>query len=148
MRDLKTSLHLTVHGSKKSVEHLADVMGISASSLYRACLDGESGCRFPLDLLIPLMQATGNYSVLDHINARCERITVSLPRVRGLKRKDADAVNKIQANFNAAFGEFLKFWIEPGQVEKAELLKALHAHQCDVEAMKRSVRDFDQGDLF
>lgn len=149
MRDLKTSLHLTVHGSKKSVEELADKMGISASYLYRACLDGESGCRFPLDLLIPLMQATGDYSVLDHLNARSERITVSLPRVRKMKRKDPEVVNTIQANFNDAFALFYKFWSDPSrQVDRDALLQALHKHQCDVEAMKRSVRDFDQGDLF
>lgn len=79
MRDLKTSLYLTVHGGKKSVEQIADECGITANYLYRACLEGESGCRFPLDLLLPLMQATGDYRVLDQRlrqrrerNSRCD----------------------------------------------------------------------------
>ncbi len=148
MRDLKTSLYLTIHGSKKSVEQIADECGITANYLYRSCLEGESGCRFPLDLLLPLMQATGDYQVLDHINRRTGRVTASAPRVRALKKKDANTVNEIQRNFNEAFSQFLKFWSTGDISMKRELVNTLHKHQCDVEAMKRAVADFEQGDLF
>lgn len=147
MRDLKTALHFTIHGSRKSVPEIADACGISASYLYRACLDGDSGCRFPLDLLLPLMQATGDYSVLDHINARVGRITISMPRVGKLKRKDPQVVNEIHGRFNAAMADLLRFFQDPDPAAVPTLEAALHAHLCEVVAIKRAVKDFQQGDL-
>jgi len=148
MRDLKSTLYLTVHGAEKSVEQLADEMGISASYLYRACLEGESGCRFPLDLIIPLMQATGDYRVLDHLNARCGRVTTSLGRVGKLKRKDPQVVNEIQKNFNAVMAMVLEFFEQPDRAKVPEITHSLQKHLCEVAALKRTVGEFHQGDLF
>jgi hypothetical protein len=148
MKDLKTHLYLTVHGSKKSVEQLADECGISASYLYRACLDGESGCRFPLDLAIPLMQASGDFQVLDHLNMRCGRITVNLARVARLKRKDPAAMNEIQRSFNAVMAQVLEFFETPDPTRIPEIEDALHKHLCEVAALKRTVADFHQQEMF
>ena len=148
MRDLKTVLYMTVHGSSKSVEEIADALGVSASYIYRSCLEGDSGCRFPVEMLIPLMEATGNYAALDHINARCGRITTSLPRVAKLKLRDPQVVNQIQAHFNAAMGDVLKFLICPRPKSIAPVVKALHAHMCEVAALMRAVKDYQQGEMF
>jgi hypothetical protein len=148
MRDLKTQLSLTIHGSKKSVEQIADECGRSASYIYRVCLEGESGLKFPLELLVPLMHATGDYRILDRLNCLCDRVTVSRPRVGKLKRKEQSTADEIQANFHAAFNLFFRFWQDPDPAKRAELIQSLHRHECDIEAMKRSVKDFDQGDLF
>jgi AraC-like DNA-binding protein len=150
MRDVKTQLYLTVHGSKKSVEQIADECGISASYLYRAVSETENGCRFPLDMLIPLMRSTNDYRVLDRLNAICDRTTLSHPRVRALKRKKAqtEVLHEIEANFHEAMKLFYGFWIQPDSARRAELLDALHRHECDVRAMQAAVRTSDQGDLF
>ncbi|MCL4797668.1 MAG: hypothetical protein KJZ84_24100 [Bryobacteraceae bacterium] len=148
MRDLKTVLYLTVHGSEKTVEQLADSMGISASYLYRACLEGESGCRFPLDLLLPLIQATGDHRILDHLNARCGRVTTSLPRVGRLKKKDPQVVNEIQKNFNAVMAKVLEFFSDPDRAKIPEIERDLHRHLCEVASLRRTVKDFHQSDLF
>jgi len=148
MRDLKSTLYTTVHGSKKSVEQLADEIGVSPSYLYRACLDGESGCRFPLDLLIPLMNAAGDYSVLEHLNSRCDRLTASMPRVARLKRKDAEAVNEISGNFNAVMAQVLKFFAKPDQSHADAIGQALHRHLCEVAALGRAVKTFTQKEMF
>ncbi len=148
MRDLKSQLYLTVHGAKKSVQQLADEMGISASYLYRACLDNEeSGCRFPLDLLLALMNASGDYRILDHLNARCNRVTVSLPRVGRLKKKDPQVINEINRNFHDVMAKVLEFYSNPDRGKIPEIERALHEHLCEVTALKRSVADFHQGEL-
>lgn len=147
MRDLKTALYFSVHGAKKSVAQIADDCGISASYLYRACLEGDAGCRFPLDLLLPLMQSTGDYTLLDHINARAERITVSLPRVAKLKKKDPQAINEISGHFNAVMARLLEFYASPTAELQTQIEADLQRHLCEVAAMKRSVKDFKQGDL-
>jgi hypothetical protein len=148
MRDLKTKLHLTVHSSSKSVEEIADDCGISSSYLYRACLDGESGCRFPLELLIPLMLSTGDYRILDHLNARCNRVTTNLPRVAKLKKKDPTVVNEIGRNFNAVMALVLEFYETPDREKVPALELKLHQHLCEVAALKRSVKDFHQQEMF
>lgn len=84
MIDLKTHLHGTIHRHQvKTVPQIADDLGISSSYLYRAALpcDGETatGCRFPLDLLIPLVRSTGDYQVLDYLEAAVGRVAIALP---------------------------------------------------------------------
>ncbi len=148
MRDLKTDLYLTVHQSSKSVEQIADAIGVSASYLYRACLEGESGCRFPLELLLPLMQATGDYRLLDHLNARSERITVKIPRVSRLKKKDPRVVNEISQHFNDAMADVLKFFEKPDRAAVPEIADKLHRHLCEVASLSRTVKNFHQKELF
>ena len=147
MRDLKTALYFTVHGSAKSVAQIADDCGISTSYLYRACLEGESGCKFPLELLLPLMQSTGDYSVLDHLNARTARITASLPRVAKLKKKDPQTINEISGHFNGVMAKLLQFYDSPTPDLQVSIEADLHRHLCEIAAMKRSIRDFRQGEL-
>jgi len=148
MRDLKTDLYLTVHSASKSVEQIADEIGISASYLYRACLEGESGCRFPLDLLLPLMHSTGDYRLLDDLNARANRITVALPRVARLKLKDAEVVNEITGNFQQAMSAVLKFFRKPDRAAIPALAEQLHTHLCEVASLNRAVKNFHQKELF
>ncbi|HVW09171.1 MAG TPA: helix-turn-helix transcriptional regulator [Bryobacteraceae bacterium] len=148
MRDLKTDLYLTVHSSKKTVEQIADEIGVSASYLYRACLEGESGCRFPLDLLLPLMQATGDYRLLDHLNARAERITVKLPRVSKLKKQDPKVVNEITQHFHEAMADVLRFFENPDRDAVASLKEKLHRHLCEVASLGHTVNNFHQKELF
>lgn len=148
MRDLKTELHLTVHGSSKSVETIADECGISASYLYRACLDGESGCRFPLDLLLPLMLATTDQRILQHLNARCGRVTASIPRVAKLKKKDPQVINEITRNFNAVMASVLAFYEDPKTSQIPRIEAQLHEHLCEIATLRRSVKDFHQGEIF
>ena len=148
MKDLKIQLHLTVHSSKKSVEEIADECGISTSYLYRSCLEGDSGCKFPLELLIPLMRSTGDYRVLDRLCRISESYRVPMPRVRKLKKKDAAVMQEIQANFHAAMKLLYEFWSTGSKSIKADLLETIHKHGADVVAIERSVKDFDQGDLF
>lgn len=145
---LKAALHRTIHEADKSVEQLAFECRVSPSYLYRACLEGESGCRFPLDLALPLMRATGDYRLLDYLVSECDRATVKLPRVRRLKRKDPQVINEIAGNFNGAMSGVLEFFARPDRQKRTAIQQALHGHLCEVISLMKAVADFHQGELF
>lgn len=148
MRDLKAQLYFTVHSAPQSAAQLADRVGVSVSYLYRSVLEGDSSCRFPLDLLIPLMEATGDYRVLDHLNARCGRVTTKLPRVGRLKKKDPRTINEISRHFNEVMGAVLEFFENPDPTHVPQIEANLHKHLCEVAALKRTVKEFQQKELF
>lgn len=82
---LRENLYNTIHLNKKPLKVIAEEIGISENYLTRAALpdaedsDTGTGCRFPLKKLIPLIRATNNYSVLDHIEHSLGRFGVLLP---------------------------------------------------------------------
>ena len=94
------------------------------------------------------MQSTGDYRLLDHLNARTGRITASVPRVARLKKKDPKVVNEISGNFNAAMGELLKFFENPDRAAIPGIVEKLHKHMCEVAAVSQAVRNFHQKELF
>ncbi len=146
-KDLKTNLYFTVHGAQISVEEIADHLGISASYLYRSCTEGDSGCRFPLDLLLPLMEATHDFSLLEHLNARCGKITVNLAQVSRLKVHDPKAMNQIQNNFSKVLAKVISFLETPDAKKVDEITKELQLHLCNVASLKRTVSEYLQEEL-
>lgn len=91
---LRESLYNTIHRSKKPLKVIAEEIGISENYLTRAALpdqedsDTGTGCRFPLKKLIPLIRATNDYSVLDHIEHSLGRFGVLLPPQSGTLTAD------------------------------------------------------------
>lgn len=148
MKDLKTILYLTIHGAKKSVAEIADDIGRSASVLYRYALDGESGAPMPAELLIPLMKATADYRILQHMAASCDFALVRLKRASVLKTKDPAVVNEIQARFSRIIADFCSFSAQATDAETLEMLDQIDTHLSDMVSMRRAVKGFKQGDLF
>lgn len=67
----KTFLYEITH-RKKTIIELAEGTGISSSYLYRAALPtDESGVKFPIEYLIPLMKSAKDFRILKHIAAQC-----------------------------------------------------------------------------
>lgn len=85
MKTVKECLYDTIHRNKKPLKLIAEEIGLSESYLTRSALpdleesDTGTGCRFPLKKLVPLIRATGDYSVLDHIEHTLGRFGVALP---------------------------------------------------------------------
>lgn len=85
MKTVKESLYDTIHRNKKPLKLIAEEIGVSENYLTRSALpdleDSETGtgCRFPLKKLVPLIRATGDYSVLDAIEGSLGRFGVALP---------------------------------------------------------------------
>ena len=86
MTTLKDCLYETIHKNRKPLKLIAEEIGMSENYLTRAALPDQeesetgSGCRFPLKKLIPLIRATGDFSLLDHIESSLGRVAVRMPK--------------------------------------------------------------------
>jgi len=85
MKTIKECLYDTIHRNKKPLKLIAEEIGMSENYLTRSALPDQeesetgTGCRFPLKKLIPLIRATGDFSVLDNIEHNLGRFGVALP---------------------------------------------------------------------
>jgi len=85
--DVKEVLYCTIHENKKGVKQIADEIGISSNYLYRSALpDDESGAKFPIQYLVPLMKSTDDYSLIRHLAKLCGFILVKMPLLRDNKK--------------------------------------------------------------
>lgn len=111
---LKSELYKTVHRNKKSIQQIADETGISANYLYRAGLPLEnSGVKFPIEYLIPLMKSTGDYSILNHLSKVCGFLLVKMPRYKNTKVDDIEIVDQYQNATVSALKKLKDFLNEP-----------------------------------
>lgn len=143
MHSLKKVLYETVHRrTGKTVEALADELGISPNYLYRSCLPADengSGCRFPLELLIPLMNATADHSVLRHLAHRTGHVVYRIPRRH---RRTSTELNEHQKTLAEYFGSLLKFF--DGELGMDECLEHVHRVLEEVAGFKKSVKEVRQ----
>lgn len=94
MTTLREVLYETIHRDPvKPMKVIAEELGMAESYLTRAALpdpeeaENGCGCRFPLKKLIPLIQITGNFAVLDHIEHSLGRVAIKLPQgEQGMKQ--------------------------------------------------------------
>jgi len=146
MPPLKKVLYETVHRrTGKTVDALADELGISPNYLYRACLpidETGSGCRFPLELLIPLMNATGDYSMLRHLAHRTGHVVSRVPRSR---RRTAAELNEHQKTLADYFRALLAFFNDEMEIE--ECLEHIHRVLEEVAGHKKTVEQGRQEGL-
>jgi len=85
MSTLKERLYHTIHLNPKPLKAIAEEIGVSGNYLSRSALpdqeesDTGSGCRFPLNKLIPLIRATNDFSILDYIEESLGRVAIQAP---------------------------------------------------------------------
>lgn len=77
---LRDALHETVHNGGVPMKRLADQLGISYSYLANAANPNLDDFNFQLRHLMPLINATGSYAVLDHLENACGRVAFCLPQ--------------------------------------------------------------------
>jgi len=125
-KSIKTILYETIHRNKKSVEQIADEIGISSNYLYRAGLPlDESGVKFPLDYLIPLMKTTGNYAILEQIAWICGFLLVREPRVKNPKIEGTELIADYQDVTTLAIRMLKKFLDKPTEEHYNDIIEAL-----------------------
>ncbi len=78
---LRDALHETVHNGGVPIKQLHERLGISYSYLANAANPNLEEFNFQLRHLMPLINATGNYAVLDYLENACGRVAFSLPEV-------------------------------------------------------------------
>jgi len=125
---LKDSIYRTIHKNEKPLKAIAEEIGMSENYLTRAALpDSEesesgTGCRFPLNKLIPLIKATADFSILDWIEKSLGRVAILIPPKRPRPVSD---VCRATVKATAAFGEFV------GEIEAAINDGELTAAECE-----------------
>lgn len=125
---IKNILYETIHRNKKSVPQIADEMGISANYLYRAGLPlDESGVKFPVEYLIPLMKTTKNYSILKHLARLCGFILVKEPRFKGHRGDEIDLVDAYQELTTKAVRHLKEFLSKPTFENYHQTIESLNA---------------------
>lgn len=77
--NLRDALHESVHNGGVPMKRLSDQLGISYSYLANAANPNLEDFNFQLRHLMPLINATGSYAVLDHIENACGRVAFCLP---------------------------------------------------------------------
>lgn len=86
MGTLKDCLYRTIHRNEKPLKLIAELLDVSESYLARAALPDQeesetgTGCRFPLKKLIPLIEVTGDFQVLDFIERSLGRVAINAPK--------------------------------------------------------------------
>ena len=124
---IKSCLYETIHRNKKTVAQLADETGISSNYLYRSALPTEeSGVRFPLDYLIPLMKSTNNYSILKRIASLCDFVLVKLPLLKKNKKEKNELIAEYQDATVTATKCLINFFNDPAADKYEEASNALN----------------------
>ena len=77
---LRDALHETVHNGGVPMKRLADQLGISYSYLANAANPNLDDFNFQLRHLMPLINATGSFAILDHLENACGRVAFCLPQ--------------------------------------------------------------------
>jgi hypothetical protein len=125
---LKDNLYKTIHKNDKPLKAIAEEIGVSENYLTRAALpdadesDTGSGCRFPLNKIIALIKATGDYAVLDYIERSLGRVAIAIPPKR---QKPVSDICRSTVKATALFGEFV------GEIEKSIHDGELTESECD-----------------
>jgi len=131
---LRDCLYRTIHRNQKPLKAIAEEIGMSENYLSRAALpDPEesetgTGCRFPLKRLIPLIRATGDFTVLDHIERSLGRVAVSLPAAAPGSLRD---VCRLALRAVSEFGDLMR------EIDKSmadQLVTAAEMERVQVEA--------------
>jgi len=116
---LRDAIKWTVLKGPLTPEQLDDKIDYSASALRRAGLDGDSGAGFNLHKLIPLMDAQGDYTILELLAHRCNFLLVPIPRGGRSKKERVSSVSEYQMLVTAATAVLVKFINQGASQEEA-----------------------------
>jgi len=116
---LQDAIHHLVLCGPVRIHELADRMGWSQSSLYRAANPCDD-TNFPVAKLIPAMQAQNDFGPLRHIASRCGFTLYRTPQKIGRMQPDEIAdLQKAQAEAVHALSQFFAGDITPDQARQS-----------------------------
>ena len=125
IQNFKTILYNTIHRNKKSINQIADEIGVSSNSLYRYCIEGESGSEMPARRLVPLMKAAENFELLKHIAYLCGFVCIKMPKYLKVKTDEFEVINEYQDVTVKAASELKTFFDNPNSANYDKVSKAL-----------------------
>lgn len=148
METIKSLLYKTIHRSKKSAAQIADEIGISYSYLCRAGLPtDENGCRFPVELLVPLMKSAGNYDLLKHIAGLSGYLSVKIPHAFKDKKDEVSAVNNYNQACSDAAKDMMDFFMHPSDFKIQQTINSLQRVMEISAGLQKRIKNFNQTEL-
>lgn len=124
--DVKKVIYKTLHKNKKTIEQIADEMGIDVMSLYKYGLPEPSGSNIPLKRLVPLMKTTNDFSILEHLAKLCEFIIIKVPRFKASKGDSNEIVSSYQKASADAVNDMITFFKHPTEENYKKVSESLH----------------------
>jgi len=144
----KSLLYKTIHRNKKPIALIADETGISANYLYRAGLPLEdSGVKLPCEYLVPLMNSTKDYSVLNHLANICGFLLVKIPRIARNKKEEIEIVDEFQQTCLNAQKSLMDFFKKMNNDNYAKASEALLEVMTKSASAKKSIDKAVTGQL-
>lgn len=136
------AIRQTIHGSGKTADEIADLLGISPNLVYRMALDGESGDGFHrhLQRAAALVNTTGKTEIIQALARLCGGYFTREAR-QGLSRSE----RQVQiAEFNLEYALLLKTFAllltEPTTTLKKEFDRALDEHIAHALELKQQAK--------
>lgn len=140
MKDLISVLYETVRSAEKTVEELADEIGISSNYLYRSTTPGDSGVNFPIKNLVPLMISTKNFSILFHLAHRCGFLIIKPPDIKNSKPTKINS--RFQKQYLTLIDKINDFIEKPELKLRKEIETDLMNFQESIEKVKMFIKNF------
>ena len=145
---VKTLLYKTIHRNAKPAAQLADEIGISYSYLCRAGLPtDESGVRFPLELVVPLMKSAGEYSLLRHLAMLCGFLLVKAPRGFRDRSDEVETVNNYNKLCAITSSHLMEFFKTPSPLLIEKTTESLRSVMEYSAALQKRISDYNQMEL-
>lgn len=102
-RTLKDVLYEVIHQSRLDKKVLAERLGISYQMLMNAANPDLPEFKFQARLIIPVTMMTGDFRVLDYLEASCGRVAYQLPEIP----KGMDEIHSLVSASVKEFGDVL-----------------------------------------
>jgi hypothetical protein len=126
-RTLKDAIDSTITRNKKPIDDIAEEMGISYNTLKRYTYEEDitSFAELPLRRLLPLINITGDESILDYLEARRGRIAFKIPKVPTSKEDDTTIIMQYNSTCIEAVTALSKYLAQPSQKNRDRIEEAL-----------------------
>lgn len=128
------AVHHMVHHGKHDVTELADMLGVSDSSLYRSANPYDEGANFPAKRLTGAMIAQNDFGPLYHMASRCGFV---LYKISGRVRMSPDEISELQRVQSEATHSLLRFFA--GEIDQHEAIQKIDAAISGMARARRSV---------
>lgn len=135
---LEDAVYKTIHRNCKevSIDELATQTATGRNHLYRMA-NPEDACNMPAKKLVPIMNVTEDYRILDFIAKHTGHLAIKMPR--GI-RKGTDPkmdISEYQKEFNELVNGLIDFINDPSDEKLAEVDERMRKHIGDSVNIKR-----------
>lgn len=135
---LEEAVYKTIHKNKKgvSIEQIATASATGKNHLYRMANENDA-CSMPASKLVPVMNATEDYRILNFLAKQTGHLCIKMPR--GI-RKGTDPkmdISEYQKEFNEMVNKLIDFINDPSDDKLAEVDGRMRKHIGDSVNIKR-----------